>query len=36
MGGRCQRDWLHSVPKLARAPSARVSLNFASTSQKSA
>jgi alkylated DNA repair dioxygenase AlkB len=34
MGGRCQRDWLHSVPKQARAAGARVSLNFESTSQK--
>ena len=34
MGGRCQRDWLHSVPKQARAAGARVSLNFESSSQK--
>ena len=34
MGGRCQRDWLHSVPKQSRVAGARVSLNFESTSQK--
>jgi alkylated DNA repair dioxygenase AlkB len=36
MGGRCQRDWLHSVPKQARAAGPRVSLNFESTEQKTA
>jgi alkylated DNA repair dioxygenase AlkB len=34
MGGRCQRDWLHSVPKQARPAGPRVSLNFESTVQK--
>ncbi len=28
MGGRAQRDWLHSVPKQARPAGARVSVNF--------
>lgn len=35
MGGRCQRDWLHCVPKQARPAGPRVSLNFESTEQKS-
>ncbi|HEY3715106.1 MAG TPA: hypothetical protein VGL39_11315 [Jatrophihabitantaceae bacterium] len=34
MGGRCQGDWLHSVPKQARPAGPRVSLNFESTEQK--
>jgi alkylated DNA repair dioxygenase AlkB len=34
MGGRCQRDWLHSVPKQARSAGPRVSLNFESSIQK--
>jgi alkylated DNA repair dioxygenase AlkB len=34
MGGRCQREWLHCVPKQARPAGPRVSLNFESTDQK--
>jgi alkylated DNA repair dioxygenase AlkB len=30
MGGRCQRDYQHSVPKVARFTGPRVSLNFSS------
>ena len=30
MGGRCQRDYQHSVPKFARFTGPRVSLNFSS------
>jgi len=33
MGGRCQRDWLHCVPKQARAAGMRISINFQSTLQ---
>jgi alkylated DNA repair dioxygenase AlkB len=33
MGGRCQRDWVHSVPKQARSAGARISVNFQSTLQ---
>jgi alkylated DNA repair dioxygenase AlkB len=33
MGGRCQRDWRHSVPKQARETGPRISLNFQSTYQ---
>lgn len=33
MGGRCQRDWRHSVPKQSRPAGVRVSLNFQSTFQ---
>jgi alkylated DNA repair dioxygenase AlkB len=33
MGGRCQGDWLHSVPKQTRPAGARVTLNFQSTWQ---
>jgi hypothetical protein len=33
MGGRAQRDWLHSVPKQARPAGARVSVNFSSRFQ---
>jgi alkylated DNA repair dioxygenase AlkB len=33
MGGRCQTDWRHSVPKQAAAAGARISVNFAATSQ---
>jgi alkylated DNA repair dioxygenase AlkB len=33
MGGRCQRDWLHCVPKQIRPAGVRVSLNFQSTWQ---
>jgi alkylated DNA repair dioxygenase AlkB len=34
MGGRCQRDWLHAVPKQVRAAGPRVSLNFESSWQR--
>jgi alkylated DNA repair dioxygenase AlkB len=30
MGGRCQRDWQHSVPKQKTTAGARISLNFQS------
>lgn len=33
MGGRCQRDWRHAVPKQARPAGARVSVNFSSRAQ---
>lgn len=33
MGGRCQRDWRHSVPRQARTTGPRISLNFQSTLQ---
>lgn len=33
MGGRCQRDWRHSVPKQATPKGPRTSLNFQSTQQ---
>jgi len=33
MGGRCQRDWLHCVPKQTRPAGIRLSLNFQSTWQ---
>lgn len=33
MGGRCQRDWQHSVPKLAAPCGLRVSVNFQSSWQ---
>lgn len=29
MGGRCQRDWRHSVPKQATQAGPRISVNFA-------
>jgi alkylated DNA repair dioxygenase AlkB len=29
MGGRCQRDWRHSVPKQASPAGPRISVNFA-------
>jgi alkylated DNA repair dioxygenase AlkB len=35
MGGRAQRDWLHSVPKQARPAGVRVSVNFSSRFQAS-
>jgi alkylated DNA repair dioxygenase AlkB len=28
MGGRCQKDYVHSVPKQKQATGARLSLNF--------
>lgn len=31
MGGRCQHDWLHCVPKETRPCGARISLNFGSS-----
>lgn len=31
MGGRCQRDWQHSVPKQKSPAGARISLNFQAT-----
>lgn len=33
MGGRCQQDWRHSVPKEAMPTGARISVNFAASSQ---
>jgi alkylated DNA repair dioxygenase AlkB len=33
MGGRCQRDWVHSVPKTAEGCGARISVNFQSSEQ---
>lgn len=33
MGGRCQRDWLHSVPKQVTPAGVRVSVNFQSSLQ---
>lgn len=33
MGGRCQSDWKHSVPKQRTPSGPRVSINFSSTSQ---
>lgn len=33
MGGRCQRDWQHAVPKTAEPVGARMSLNFMSREQ---
>lgn len=35
MGGRCQRDWRHSVPKQTRPSGVRISVNFQSTWQMS-
>jgi alkylated DNA repair dioxygenase AlkB len=31
MGGRCQRDWVHCVPKETRRAGMRISINFASS-----
>jgi alkylated DNA repair dioxygenase AlkB len=36
MGGRCQQDWVHSVPKDPGLTEARISLNFQSTAQMGA
>lgn len=36
MGGRCQRDWVHMVPKEAQRTGARISVNFGSSEQLSA
>ena len=33
MGGRCQTDWRHCVPKQARPAGMRISINFSSTLQ---
>lgn len=33
MGGRCQRDWRHCVPKQTAPSGPRISVNFAATSQ---
>lgn len=33
MGGRCQEDWLHGVPKTPRALEPRISVNFQSSVQ---
>jgi alkylated DNA repair dioxygenase AlkB len=33
MGGQCQKDWLHAVPKQARPASLRLSVNFMSSWQ---
>jgi len=33
MGGRCQTDWRHCVPKQSRAADVRISINFSSTLQ---
>jgi alkylated DNA repair dioxygenase AlkB len=33
MGGRCQRDWVHSVPKAVDVVGARISVNFQSSEQ---
>jgi len=33
MGGRCQQDWVHGVPKVHGLPEARISVNFQSSAQ---
>ena len=33
MGGRCQQDWVHCVPKEPGIPGARISVNFQASSQ---
>jgi alkylated DNA repair dioxygenase AlkB len=33
MGGRCQEDWLHGVPKSPGHLGARISVNFQSSAQ---
>jgi alkylated DNA repair dioxygenase AlkB len=33
MGGRCQQDFLHGVPKVAGPAPARISVNFQSSAQ---
>lgn len=33
MGGRCQRDWLHAVPKDPKVRRPRISVNFMSSEQ---
>jgi alkylated DNA repair dioxygenase AlkB len=34
MGGRCQRDWVHCVPKSADPCGARISVNFQASEQE--
>ncbi len=36
MGGCCQRDWVHMVPKESQRTGARISVNFGSSEQLSA
>jgi len=33
MGGRCQQEWVHGVPKTPGTPEARISVNFQSSAQ---
>jgi alkylated DNA repair dioxygenase AlkB len=33
MGGRCQEDWLHGVPKTTEALGPLISVNFQSSAQ---
>jgi alkylated DNA repair dioxygenase AlkB len=33
MGGRCQSDWVHGVPKMPGMPEGRISVNFQSAAQ---
>ena len=33
MGGRCQRDWQHCVPKQTSPTGARISVNYSSRAQ---
>jgi len=33
MGGRCQEDWVHAVPKSPGLPDPRISVNFQSSMQ---
>jgi len=33
MGGRCQQDWVHGVPKTPGTREARISVNFQSSAQ---
>jgi alkylated DNA repair dioxygenase AlkB len=33
MGGRCQEDWVHGVPKVRGSSGARISVNFQSSAQ---
>lgn len=33
MGGRCQEDWVHGVPKSPATPGPRISINFQSSAQ---
>jgi alkylated DNA repair dioxygenase AlkB len=36
MGGRCQKDWRHCVPKQSRSAGLRMSVNFQSAWQAQA